>query len=146
MERYARKARMHYGNNSKIQRLLDEVEAESEAAETEAKKNAKKKFWLNIIEKNKKFVLIAIAAIPLFGFIWYEATADARREQAEQEENKLSKKKDKKKDKLIKKKKQQKMLKISHMFKIQLKRLMTFLIKGKLTRLPTHLRCVRLQV
>ena len=44
------------------------------------------------------------------------------------------KKKDKKKDKLIKKKKQQKMLKISHMFKIQLKRLMTFLIKGKLTR------------
>ena len=62
------------------------------------------------------------------------------------EENKLSKKKDKKKDKLIKKKKQQKMLKISHMFKIQLKRLMTFLIKGKLTRLPTHLRCVRLQV
>ena len=86
VERYARKARMHYGNNSKIQRLLDEVEAESEAAETEAKKNAKKKFWLNIIEKNKKFVLIAIAAIPLFGFIWYEATADARREQAEQEE------------------------------------------------------------
>ena len=63
-----------------------------------------------------------------------------------QEENKLSKKKDKKKDKLIKKKKQQKMLKISHMFKIQLKRLMTFLIKGKLTKLPTHLRCVRLQV
>lgn len=86
VERYARKARMHYGNNSKIQRLLDEVEAESEAAETEAKKNAKKKFWLNIIEKNKKFVLIAIAAIPLFGFIWYEATADARRKQAEQEE------------------------------------------------------------
>lgn len=86
VERYVRKARMYYGNNPKIQRLLDEVEAESEAAETEAKKNAKKKFWLNIIEKNKKFVLIAIAAIPLFGLIWYETTADARREQAEQEE------------------------------------------------------------
>ena len=86
VERYTRKARMYYGNNPKIQRLLDEVEAESEAAETEAKKNAKKKFWLNIIEKNKKFVLIAIAAIPLFGLIWYETTADARREQAEQEE------------------------------------------------------------
>ena len=86
VERYVRKARMYYGNNPKIQRLLDEVEAESEAAETEAKKNAKKKFWLNIIEKNKKFVLIAIAAIPLFGFIWYEATADARRRQAYQEE------------------------------------------------------------
>ena len=86
VERYARKARMYYGNNPKIQRLLDEVETEAEAAETEAKKNAKKKFWLNIIEKNKKFVLIAIAAIPLFGLIWYETTADARREQAEQEE------------------------------------------------------------
>lgn len=89
--------------------------------------------------KNKKFVLIAIAAIPLFGFIWYEATADARREQAEQEERQEERQ-------AYQEEKAAKMLKISHMFKIQLKRLMTFLIKGKLTRLPTHLRCVRLQV
>ena len=90
VERYVRKARMYYGNNPKIQRLLDEVEAESEAAETEAKKNAKKKFWLNIIEKNKKFVLIAIAVISVFGYIWYESTAQERKEaewrQAYQEE------------------------------------------------------------
>lgn len=90
VERYARKARMYYGNNPKIQRLLDEVEAESEAAEAEAKKNAKKKFWLNIIEKNKKFVLIAIAVISVFGYIWYASTAQERKEaewrQAYQEE------------------------------------------------------------
>ena len=90
VERYVRKARMYYGNNPKIQRLLDEVEAESEAAEAEAKKNAKKKFWLNIIEKNKKFVLIAIAVISVFGYIWYESTAQERKEaewrQAYQEE------------------------------------------------------------
>ena len=90
VERYVRKARMYYGNNPKIQRLLDEVEAESEAAEAEAKKNAKKKFWLNIIEKNKKFVLIAIAVISVFGYIWYASTAQERKEaewrQAYQEE------------------------------------------------------------
>lgn len=90
VERYVRKARMYYGNNPKVQHLLEEVEMESEAAEEEARKNAKKKFWLNIIEKNKKFVLIAIAVISVFGYIWYESTAQERKEaewrQAYQEE------------------------------------------------------------
>lgn len=90
VERYVRKARMYYGNNPKVQHLLEEVEMESEAAEEEARKNAKKKFWLNIIEKNKKFVLIAIAVISVFGYIWYESTAEERKEaewrQAYQEE------------------------------------------------------------
>lgn len=80
VERYVRKARMYYGNNPKVQHLLEEVEMESEAAEEEARKNAKKKFWLNIIEKNKKFVLIAIAVISVFGYIWYESTAQERKE------------------------------------------------------------------
>ena len=90
VERYARQARMYYGNNPKIQRLLEEVEAESAAAEAEAKKNARKKFWLNIIEKNKKIVLIAIAVISLSVYCWYVDTADdrkeAEREQAYEEE------------------------------------------------------------
>ena len=90
VERYARQARMYYGNNPKIQRLLDEVEAESTEAEAEAKKNARKKFWLNIIEKNKKIVLIAIAVISLSVYFWYVDTADdrkeAERQQAYQEE------------------------------------------------------------
>ena len=80
VERYVRKARMYYGNNPKVQHLLEEVEMESEAAEEEARKNAKKKFWLNIIEKNKKPVLIAIAVIFGLGFLWYESTAQEREE------------------------------------------------------------------
>lgn len=90
VERYVRKARMYYGNNPKVQHLLEEVEMESEAAEKEARKNAKKKFWLNIIEKNKKIVLIAIAVISLSVYFWYVDTADdrkeAERQQAYQEE------------------------------------------------------------
>lgn len=90
VERYVRKARMYYGNNPKVQHLLEEVEMESEAAEEEARKNAKKKFWLNIIEKNKKFILIAVAVISVFGYSWYASTAQERKEaeqrQAYQEE------------------------------------------------------------
>lgn len=90
VERYVRKARMYYGNNPKVQHLLEEVEMESEAAEKEARKNAQKKFWLNIIEKNKKIVLIAIAVISLSVYFWYVDTADdrkeAERQQAYQEE------------------------------------------------------------
>ena len=53
VERYARQARMYYGNNPKIQRLLDEVEAESEAA----KVDAKKRFWLDLISNCSKLIL-----------------------------------------------------------------------------------------
>lgn len=54
VERYVRKARMYYGNNPKVKNLLEEVELESEAAEEEARKNARKTFWLNSLSKNKK--------------------------------------------------------------------------------------------
>ena len=56
VERYARQARMYYGNNPKIQRLLEEVEAESEAAEADAKK----KYWLNFVFKNMRKIMSAI--------------------------------------------------------------------------------------
>lgn len=58
VERYVRKAKMYYGNNPKVQKLLAEVESESVAAEENAKKNARNKFlwthkklifWLLII-------------------------------------------------------------------------------------------------
>ncbi len=49
VERYVRKARMYYGNNPKIQHLLEEVEYESAEAEEEARKNAKKQFWIDFI-------------------------------------------------------------------------------------------------
>ena len=64
VERYARKAKMYYGNNPKIQKLLKEVETEMAEAEKKALRksmsNATKSFfssrWL-------KFVLLLIASI-----------------------------------------------------------------------------------
>ena len=68
VERYVRKARMYYGNNPKVQHLLEEVEMESEAAEEKAKKNARKKFLL----ANKKVIaIIAVALIGVIYGIWY---------------------------------------------------------------------------
>lgn len=61
VERYARQAKMYYGNNPKIQRLLDEIETESEAAE----KDAKKRFWLDLIRRNKQIAIVAVAAVCL---------------------------------------------------------------------------------
>ncbi|WP_308235807.1 zinc ribbon domain-containing protein [uncultured Prevotella sp.] len=60
VERYARQARMYYGNNPKIQRLLEEVEVESE----EALRAAKKRPWLNLLEEKKDwFLFIAFLAV-----------------------------------------------------------------------------------
>lgn len=59
VERYVRKARMYYGNNPKVQHLLEEVEIESEAAEKKVKKN----YWINLLIKYKFIVLGIIIAI-----------------------------------------------------------------------------------
>lgn len=81
IERYVRKAKMYYGNNPKIKQLLEEVEIESENAEQEAKKNAKKKFWLNIFEKNRKFLLTVITFLAIGGFVWYFVAEHQRKEE-----------------------------------------------------------------
>ena len=81
IERYVRKAKMYYGNNPKIKQLLEEVEIESENAEQEAKKNAKKKFWLNIFEKNRKFLLTVITFFAIGGFVWYFVAEHQRKEE-----------------------------------------------------------------
>ncbi len=52
VERYARKAQMYYGNNPKIQKLLEEVEVEIEIAEKRATSQARKDVLVTII-KNK---------------------------------------------------------------------------------------------
>ena len=67
---------MYYGNNPKIQRLLDEVEAESEAA----KVDAKKRFWLDLIRRNKQIVIIVVGFIGLavFGFTVYNLLSPDR--------------------------------------------------------------------
>jgi hypothetical protein len=59
VERFMRKAKMYYGNNPKIQKLLEEVETESLKAEKAAKSNARK----NLLAKYWK--IIAAAAVVL---------------------------------------------------------------------------------
>lgn len=83
VERYVRKAKMYYGNNPKVKQLLEEVEIESENAEEEAKENARKKFLLNFLKKNRKVVLIAIAVIAIVGYIQYSCTAQERKMEQE---------------------------------------------------------------
>ena len=43
VERYARKAKMYYGNNPKIQKLLNEIETETMITEKIARKEASKR-------------------------------------------------------------------------------------------------------
>lgn len=69
VERYIRKAKMYYGNNPKVQRMLEEVEAESAAADEEIKKNARNK----LIAKYKWFIIGAVGIILVLGFSLYEA-------------------------------------------------------------------------
>ena len=69
VERYARKARMYYGNNPKIQRLLDEVETEAEAAEADARKN----YWIKILIKYKFIIIGIIIAIIIAAFFTIRA-------------------------------------------------------------------------
>ena len=59
VECYVRKAKMYYGNNPKVQKLLEEVESESFAAEENAKKNARNKFLL----EHKKVLAIACGIV-----------------------------------------------------------------------------------
>lgn len=82
VERYARQARMYYGNNPKIQRLLEEVETESEAAE----KDAKKKYWLNFVFKNMKKIITAIVVLVIIGFFYYNSLSSERKYNAAKEQ------------------------------------------------------------
>lgn len=68
IERYARKAKMYYGSNPKVQTLLQEIEIETEKAEKQAKSAAAKQTFTNLVKN--KWVLCAIAVLCLFGFIF----------------------------------------------------------------------------
>ena len=69
VERYVRKAKMYYGNNPKVQRMLEEVEAESAAADEEIKKNARNK----LIAKYKWFIIGAVVVILGVGYYLYQS-------------------------------------------------------------------------
>ena len=73
VERYIRKAKMYYGNNPKIQKLLAEVETETVNAEKRAKAAARNKTITSILTYNKKLtatvviVLLILIGWALFG-------------------------------------------------------------------------------
>ena len=68
VERYARKAKMYYGSNPKIQKLLENIETESVEAEKKAKALVRNRSILNFAKEHTKMVvflslLIVLAAI-----------------------------------------------------------------------------------
>ena len=63
VERYIRKAELYYGSNPKIQMLLEQVQQESEQAESEAKKKAKWNTIGKILTYNKKLTTVIILAL-----------------------------------------------------------------------------------
>ena len=58
VERYVRKAKMYYGNNSKVQKLLTEVECEMKTAEKKAKSV--------ILRKTASSIILALIKNPFF--------------------------------------------------------------------------------
>ncbi|WP_297251981.1 hypothetical protein [uncultured Prevotella sp.] len=87
IERYVRKARMYYGNNPKIQRLVEEVEEESEAAEAAAKK---KSLWVNI--KNVTSVVVPVVLLLLLLGICFYFSPDSERKRKEEKQEEMLKK------------------------------------------------------
>lgn len=68
VDRYVRKAKMYYGNNPKIQRLLENIEEESASAEALVRSTQKKEFWLHAFISNRKFLVITII---IFAIGWW---------------------------------------------------------------------------
>lgn len=75
VERYARKARMYYGSNPKIQKLLVEVENEMGLAEVRLSKQAKKESYKSLIANKWTWVLIEVVVVAILFFI-FKARAD----------------------------------------------------------------------
>ena len=73
VERFMRKAKMYYGNNPKIQKLLEEVETESLKAEKAAKSNARKNFFAKYWKIIAAAIVVLIVAI---GIGIYNLTAE----------------------------------------------------------------------
>ncbi len=83
IERYVRKARMYYGNNPKIQRLVEEVEEELEATESEAKKKALMKNIKNIMGEVGPILILLLITCGGF-FIYQVASPEAKKEEQQE--------------------------------------------------------------
>ena len=88
VERFMRKAKMYYGNNPKIQKLLAEVEMESAKAEKVAKANARKNTFVKILTYNWKITAAVILAVLIGIFmLFHESDEDKLAKDEAQIEN-----------------------------------------------------------
>ena len=76
VERFMRKAKMYYGNNPKIQKLLEEVEMESAKAEKAAKANARKNSFVKILTYNWKITAAVVLAVLIGIFMLFHKSSD----------------------------------------------------------------------
>ena len=78
VERFMRKAKLYYGNNPKIQKLLEEVEMESAKAEKVAKANACKNTFVKILTYNWKITAAVILAVLIGIFMLFHKSDEAK--------------------------------------------------------------------
>ena len=76
VERFMRKAKMYYGNNPKIQKLLEEVEMESVKAEKVAKVIARKNSFVKILTYNWKITAAVVLAVLIGIFMLFHKSSD----------------------------------------------------------------------
>ena len=89
VERFMRKAKMYYGNNPKIQKLLEEVEMESAKTEKIAKANARKNTFVKILTYNWKITAAVILAVLIGIFMLFHKSDEAKIENLYEEVSEL---------------------------------------------------------
>ena len=89
VERFMRKAKMYYGNNPKIQKLLEEVEMESAKVEKVAKANARKNTVVKILTYNRKITAAVILAVLIGIFMLFHKSDEAKIENLYEEVSEL---------------------------------------------------------
>ena len=89
VERFMRKAKMYYGNNPKIQKLLEEVEMESAKAEKVAKVNALKSTFVKILTYNWKITAAVILAVLIGIYMLFHKSDEAKIENLYEEVSEL---------------------------------------------------------
>lgn len=68
VERFARKAKMYFGNNPKVQKLLAEIETETVNAEKKAKALVRNRGVLNFVKEHTKMVALISILVVLAAF------------------------------------------------------------------------------
>lgn len=89
VERFMRKAKLYYGNNPKIQKLLEDVEMESLEAENVAKANARKNTFVKILTYNWKITAAVILAVLIGIFMLFHKSDEAKIENLSEEVSEL---------------------------------------------------------